>query len=138
MGYIIEISFDIIKHSNVSEMESQIIGYAIDLNCESHYCFYEMEKGKRNHQIVSVIFNENEIFNCAKFIKTIKKMKGLYHIECIYEDDMNCKLIYASKYYLKNIDKEKVVVYNKFKRERSYSDNETIILSPFKIQNEST
>jgi hypothetical protein len=74
-----------------------------------------------------VNFDDNEIFNCAQFIKKIKQITGLY-IECIYEDTLLCKLIYASQYYLTNIDKEKVVLYNKFKRERSYSNNEEMIL----------
>ena len=61
-------------------------------------------------------------------IKSIKNTHGI-HIECIYEDENKCKLIYASNYYLKQIDKSCVIIYNKFKRERSLSDNEKIILA---------
>jgi hypothetical protein len=84
----------------------------------------------RNHCIIIINFEDDQIFNCAEFIKTIKKINGL-HIECIYEDTLICKLIYASQYYLKNIDKDKVVTYNKFKRERGYSDNENMLLDVF-------
>jgi len=130
MGYNVEIAFDMIKHSNVSELKQIISSFALDFNCDHYYYHYDMENGvkfNRNHCIVIVNFNDDETFNCAGFIKTIKKINGL-HIECIYEDTLVCKLIYASQYYLKNIDKNKVIVYNKFKRERSHSDNEKMIL----------
>ena len=130
MGYNVEVAFDMKKHSNVSEMKETISSFALDFNCHHYYYQYEMinnAKMNRNHCIIIVNFDDDQIFNCAKFIKTIKKINGL-HIECIYEDTLLCKLIYASQYYLKNIDKDKVIIYNKFKRERGYSDNENMIL----------
>jgi hypothetical protein len=54
-------------------------------------------------------------------------MKTL-HIECIYDDEIVCKLIYASQYYQTTMEKDKAIKYNKFKRERSLSDNEKMIL----------
>ena len=130
MGYNVEIAFDMIKHSNVSELKETISSFALDFNCDHYYYHYEMEndvKFKRNHCVVIVNFDDNETFNCARFVKTIKRINGL-HIECIYEDTLLCKLIYASQYYLKNVDKDKVIIYNKFKRERSHSDNENMLL----------
>jgi len=130
MGYNVEVAFDMIKHSNVSEMKETISSLALDFNCDHYYYQYEMinnAKMNRNHCIIIVNFEDDHIFNCARFIKTIKKINGL-HIECIYEDTLLCKLIYASQYYLKTIDKDKVIIYNKFKRERGYSDNENMIL----------
>ncbi len=67
------------------------------------------------------------MFDCSTLVKKLKKMTDL-HIECIYEDSIICKLIYASKYYLSNIERENVIKYNKFKRERGFSDNENMIL----------
>ena len=130
MGYNVEVAFDMIKHCNVSEMKEKISSFALDFDCDHYYYQYEMinnAKMNRNHCIIIVNFNDDQIFNCAEFIKTIKKINGL-HIECIYEDTLLCKLIYASQCYLKNIDKDKVIIYNKFKRERGYSDNENMIL----------
>lgn len=134
MGYNIEISFDISKHNNITDIKTEITNLALDYNCENYYyynCEYdESHKFPRNHYIIAVEFNDNNIFDCSNFLKLIKKQPGI-HIECIYEDenDIKCKLIYASKYYLKQIDKSCVIVYNKFKRERSHSDNEKIILA---------
>lgn len=132
MGYTIEISFDILKHKDVSSLKERITGLALDLDCDHYYYFYETEhfiQIPRNHCIIAVQFLENNLFQCADFIKKIKKIQNV-HIECIYEDDILCKLIYASRYYLQNVDKRTVVVYNKFKRERSYSDNESLLLQP--------
>jgi hypothetical protein len=130
MGYNIEIAIDIVKHPNLSELKSGIVELAFDNSCEYYYYLYEMEGGckfKRNHCIIVFNFEEDNILECSKFLKKIRKMKEL-HIECIYEDTIVCKLIYASHYYLSTIEKENVIKYTKFKRERSYSDNENMLL----------
>jgi hypothetical protein len=81
----------------------------------------------RNHCIMVINFDDEQIFNCAAFLKLIKRLKT-FHIECIYEDDIVCNLIYASKYYQTTMGKDRAIKYNKFKRERSLSDNEKMIL----------
>lgn len=132
MGYTIEISFDILKHSNVSSLKQQMIDLAVEMDCHYQYSYYEYEKehgNPRHHCIIAVHFLDETLFACAKFIKTIKKIRDV-NIECIYEDDILCKLIYASNCYLKHVDKRTVVGYNQFKRERSYSDNESMLLEP--------
>jgi hypothetical protein len=131
MGYNIEISVDMAKHPDFSRFKSEIVDFALDSGCDHYYYLYEMEGGgqrKRNHCIIVVNFNDDEIFNCSKFLKTIRKMKEL-HIECVYEDSLVCKLIYASQFYQTKMDREKVTKYNKFKRERSLSDNEKLLLN---------
>ena len=130
MGYNVEIAFDMIKHGNVSELKEIISSFALDFNCDHYYYHYEMEndvKFKRNHCVVIVNFDDNETFNCARFVKTIKRINGL-HIECIYEDNIACKLIYASQYYMTTMEKDTAIKYSKFKRERSLSDNERVLL----------
>jgi hypothetical protein len=130
MGYNIEISVDVVKHPDFSQMKSEIVDFALETGCDHYYYLYEMEGGsqrKRNHCIIVVNFDEEQIFNCSKFLKTIKKMKDL-HIECIYEDSIVCKLVYASRFYQTIMDREKAVRYNAFKRERSFSDNEKMLL----------
>lgn len=130
MGYNIEVSFDLTKHANVSELKRTITDRALDMNCDHYYYIYEMERDcriPRNHCIIVVNYDDDFILQCSNFIKQMKQMKGV-HIECIYDDIIACKLVYASQHYLTTIDKDKVIKYNKFKRERSYSDNEKIIL----------
>jgi len=130
MGYNIEVSIDLLRHTNISEVKKTISDSALDYECNYYYYLYEMDGGSkipRNHCIMVINFGDEQIFNCADFLKLIKKMKNL-HIECIYEDVIVCKLIYASQYYQTTMEKDKAIKYNKFKRERSLSDNEKIIL----------
>jgi hypothetical protein len=131
MGYNIEVSFNLAKHNNVSEFKKSIVDYALDYNCDHYYYLYESEincKIPRNHCIIVINFQEAEIFDCSTFLKMIKKMKDI-DIECIYDDEIECHLLYASKYYLTQMDKDKAIKYNKYKRERASSDNDKMILS---------
>jgi hypothetical protein len=136
MGYNIEISFDLLKHN--IETKNEITDLALQYNCDHYSYLYDTEgkcKIPRNHCIIVVNFKDEKqyIYDCANFLKIIKKNKDL-HIECIYDDKIECTLLYASKYYLRTIDKDKVVKYNKNKNDKCYSDNELIILDPiFKI-----
>jgi len=132
MGYNIEISINILQHTNHTEIKKEISDLALSYECNNYYYLYEMEGGckiPRNHFVMVINFDNDQIFNCADFLKVIKKMKK-YHIECVYEDDIVCKLLYASRYYQSTMEKDGVIKYNKYKRERSLSDNEKIILEP--------
>lgn len=131
MGYNIEVAIDIMKHPNVSEIKSYVTNMALDFDCDHYYYIYDYQgncKQIRNHCIIVINFEEEFIFQCASLVKELKKNTGL-HIECIYEDNIVCKLIYASKYYLSTMEKDNIVKYNKFKRERAFSDNENMILN---------
>jgi hypothetical protein len=130
MGYNIEVSFDISRHANITEVKKQIADYALDLECEFYYYLYEVEdrcRIPRNHCVMVINFDDEQIFNCAKFLKIVKRIKDI-HIECIYDDEIMCNLLYASKYYQTTMDKENAIKYNKNKRERSLSDNEKMLL----------
>jgi hypothetical protein len=132
MGYNIEVSFSMIKHPNTSEIKREITDLAIEFNCDNYYYLYEMEgnsKIPRNHCVIVINFSDEETFSCSKFLKKLRKTKGIY-IECIYDDNIECNLLYASQYYLTTIDKQNVIKYNKNKRERSLSDNDKTVLEP--------
>lgn len=133
MGYNIEVSINLLQHNNITEVKKEIADCALDYECDHYYYLYEMEGGckiPRNHCVMVINFDDTEIFNCGKFLSLLKEKKNL-HIECIYEDDTLCKLIYASKYYQTNMmNKDNIIKYNKFKRERNLSENEKIILEP--------
>jgi hypothetical protein len=130
MGYNIEVAFNVLKQSNVQEIEDKIINMAIDNNCNFYYDDFEFQtniKFQRNHYVVTINFN-NDINYIVKFIKNIRKIKGTY-IESIYEDKSS-QLLYASQYYTtQNMDKHLATKYKLNKRERSYSEDDTIILN---------
>jgi hypothetical protein len=130
MGYNIEVAIDILKHPNISEIKKNVTTMAIDYNCDHYYYLYDYQgncKQTRNHCIIVINFTDEFIFECSELVRILRKKNEL-HIECIYEDSIVCKLIYASKYYLSNMERENVIKYNKFKRERGFSDNENMIL----------
>jgi len=130
-GYIIELSFNFLKHGNVEELKDYIHELALVYFCSDFYTMDEMIchdkiQHKRTHRIVVCHFLGTEDF--TQFIKVVKKIKEIY-IECIYEDRHVCKLIYASSEYLKNSTRDSVLKYKTFRRERSYSEEENMILS---------
>jgi len=132
MGYNIEISFNILKNPNTSQMEKDIISIALANSCNHFHNFYEMENGHipRNHSVFTTNFDENKIEYILGFLRDIKKTKGLY-IESIYDDETN-KLLYASTYYLTTLGKQTASQFKKEKRVRSYSEDELIILNELK------
>jgi hypothetical protein len=129
MVFNIEVSFNILKHNSVIEIEQIIINLAGKYNCHSYYSITEMENNfykNRNHIIFVISFDIIDIKLLEGFIKEIKKMRNVY-IESLYEDDIICKLIYASQSYLSTIDKDKVLLYNK--RKRAYSEDEITLFN---------
>ena len=129
MGYNNEVSFNMLKHTNVSEMEQTIISLAKNCHCTFFYSYCEMERNvaiQRNHMVITVHF-ENNMDHLLIFLHHIKKRKGIY-IESIYNEETN-QLLYASPYYLTIMDKFMSKKYQSNKRSRSYSEDETIILN---------
>ena len=92
----------------------------------------QLEDSNGIHSITVVSFLKNQILTLSHFIKEIKRNK-CYFIECIYEDNIKTKLIYATDYYLKTIDKSIRIDYSNFKRNRSYSEDEILLLQQIKV-----
>lgn len=125
MSFRIEISFDIRKTKNVTEMKELIKNLSIKYNADM--CFFDHEimgHGRtinRNHAIAIAYFSEQD--KIINFIKTIKKINGIY-IECVGMDDGLFILIYASKKYLNFMDK--------FKAKEYISDKKKLLNGPYK------
>lgn len=125
MTYRIEISFDLRKTKNITEMKKNIRNIAI--KNENDICFFEHEFGgrgrtiNRNHVIAIIYFPEQQ--NLLNFIKNIKKVSGIY-IESVGIDDCKFELIYASKKYLNFMDK--------FKAKDYVNDKKKMLLGPHK------
>lgn len=100
MGYNIEISFNLIKNSNVTKILEMIKQYAYKFNCQDIYNDYELEMNqqfKRSHCVITINFEKTDILYLIEFLKFIKTQKYLY-IETIYNEISN-KIIYTSQYY---------------------------------------
>jgi hypothetical protein len=130
MGYSIEVSFNILKHSSVTETQNFILNLATTYGCISCYVDYEFETNvqyKRNHNIIVINFENANIYKLIEFLKKIKITSGIF-IETIFDDNMNM-ILYASKYYVTHkMDKLLAKEYSKNKRIRSYSEDDTLIL----------
>jgi hypothetical protein len=129
-GYNIEISINMIKETKYSEIESMIQYIAKSYDCDDIYCFTEEDGSRkipRYHCIYSINFLDENFNNLIKFLKNIKQCKST-HIECIYNNNNNYKLLYASSYYLNNIDREVSKKYKQFIKDKQFTPNESILL----------
>ena len=129
MGFSIDISLQPCKQTNTSSLKEIIIQKANILGSTDIYNFHETEKHNnkfKNNNIICCQFDYENIDNLAKFIIFTKKLSNT-HIECVYEDDINYRVIYASSHYIKNMNKEYAKIYKSNKRKRAYSDTEYIL-----------
>jgi hypothetical protein len=131
MGYNIEVSFDILKNSSVTELQNMVRNFAEECGCETFYQDYEYDhytQFTRNHCVMSVEFSQTNISNFLQFLKFIKHKEGLF-LELIY-DDIAHLIVYASPYYItQKMNKSTSKIFIKERRERSYSDDENMILN---------
>ena len=134
MGYSIEVSFNILKNSSVTEIKNMIINGAEECGCDSFHDDYEYDSHtqfKRNHCVITLNFLKTDITDLIRFIKFIRSRCDI-HLESIY-DDNEYYILYASQYYItQKMDKCHGKTYKKEKRERSYSDDENMILQTIK------
>jgi hypothetical protein len=129
MGYNVEISINILKETKFSEVDKTIQDIAEFYSCDNIYSLSEEDGTKkipRYHCIYVISFIDDNFDNLIKFLKFIKKNKSSY-IECIYENDIY-KLLYASSFYLKSIDKELSKTYKQFIKDKNFTPNETKLL----------
>ena len=130
MGYNVESSVNILKHTNITEVQNKIKEIANDSVCNFFYENYEFENNKqmkRTNYMFTTHFEKDQMINFLYFIKNIKKIPGIY-IENVYDDDANV-LLYASKYYQRcMMNTHLAQKYNVNKRIRSYSEDDTKIL----------
>lgn len=132
MGYNIEVSFNTLKNS-IFETQEFIIRTALENGCNYYYSDFEFENNlcyNRNHCVITLSFqsyNDN-IDYIIKFLKIIRNIKGIY-IESIYDNDTN-NILFASKFYLTQMmDKHIAKMYKLNKRERTYSEDDTLIMN---------
>jgi hypothetical protein len=133
MVFNIEISINLMKHSNVTEIENEVVGLAKEYNCEDVYTFSEAEWDSKLSICKSILvftFSKDNMMYFLDFIKIMKKNKDI-HIECIYNDELLTKLIYASSNYQKTTHKIRNNQHKSFKRSRSFSEEEKMILKLF-------
>lgn len=137
MGTIIlELSFLLYKASGISDIQ-ETIQYVIDkCQIQKYYLDFEIENRKRLQEkgVYTIHFEDNDmtIKDILFFLRKIKKIPNTY-LECIYRDNVRCDIIYASKYYLSQMEMDTREMYNHGKKSRSYSETEFEILKGIDI-----
>ena len=121
MGYAIELSFDIRNSGSVVSQKQRRRQLATDYLCNIQYFMHEIEGYRktttRNDVVQVVIFETEKLENFLGFVKAVRKDREV-HVECIYQDDRTCDLLYASPKYLRRIEKTFAKNYkNKLKTE---------------------
>jgi hypothetical protein len=141
MAYNIEVSFNTLKH-NISETRDLIISIALENGCNYYYNDFEFENNlryNRNHCVITLCFQNSDpnIDYIVKFLKIIRTIKGIY-VESIYDNDTN-NILFASKFYLTQMmDKHIAKTYKLNKRERSYSEDDTLIMNTMQKHNQTS
>ena len=99
MGYAIELSFDIRNSGSVVSQKQRRRQLATDYLCNIQYFMHEIEGYRktttRNDVVQVVIFETEKLENFLGFVKAVRKDREV-HVECIYQDDRTCDLLYAS------------------------------------------
>ena len=131
MGYNIEVSFNILKNGSVTKLLEDVKNCAENCLCEDFYEDYEFENKtqfQRRHCVISIRFSQSKLNNMREFLNTIKKNSMVY-VELIY-DETNHSVLYVSQYFLtQKMDKHAAKKFKIEKRERTYSENEVMILN---------
>ena len=133
MGYTIELSFNIWKNANVSTLKSQIETFAWNHKCDDCYFIFEMDEKhprERNHCIVVIEFDEEQIKNIVQFVNDIINNKTEFYIESIHRNETLSKntIIHASPHYLTLMNYESKKKYKEMRKKRDYTTNDYLIL----------
>jgi len=129
MAYQIEISVNLNKVTNLSDIKNLLLNKANDCKLQDYYTIYEhIGKNRqiyRNHCVICFLFNEHDEL-LAEFIRYAKKMKNI-SIESVGLDKGKFELMYASKKYLNMMEKEYVEKYLSKKRANNLYKQDSVI-----------
>lgn len=129
MSYQIEISINLTKISNFSEIKKLLFEKAQECKVESYYSIFELfgknRRILRNHFILTCLFTDNDEL-LSDFIRFAKKIKNV-NIESVGFDTGKFELMYASKKYLNMMEKEFVERYLNLKRDNKLYKQDSII-----------
>ena len=129
MVYQLELSINLNKLTNLTEIKNILLKKADECKLEDYYIMYEHigrnRQIYRNHCVMVFLFTENDEL-LSDFIRYVKKIKHI-SIESVGLDECKFKLIYASKKYLNMMEKEFAEKYLNLKRENKLYKQDSII-----------
>ena len=104
MGYRIEVSLALKNLTSFTETKHKIVDKSKKNNCVYFYENYEKNKKKQKLIYTFIFEEENDIVSFIRYIKDTPKV----YIDSIYMEDPTVILLYASKEYIKIMDRDKV------------------------------
>jgi len=130
MTYLIELSYNLSKNTNLNENINKLLTKAEMCRLENFYKNYEfMGKNRkiiRNHCVLTFIFEEHMEL-VSEFIRYVKKLKVI-NIESVSYDNTVFQIIYASKKYLNFMEKEFALKYIKDRRNGNLFQQDSILM----------
>lgn len=131
MGYLLELSIDTKKTSNLSRLKNILVQEALKNKCEIYFFNYEfMGKNRRifrHHYILTFIFEEKD--ECVSdFIRYVKKTHKNVRFESIFYENCIYEIMYASNKYLNLMDKDKAKDYIEKRKSNNLFKNDSVII----------
>jgi hypothetical protein len=117
----IEISVKLTEHQFQNAIISDLKNTAFLYECSSFYYDYEIggktttNYMKRNHYIISVLFENGKPQNISGFIKYVDSLHKIY-LECVYENNIPYNIIFCSSYYRKHCLNKNITNYESIKK----------------------
>ena len=106
MGFAVELCFDARGAEGWEAQLERRRALAEEHGCDSQYFTHEIEgKGRqtlRSDAVQVVTFTDSGFDGFIAFIRALRALPRNC-IDCIYEDDTTCKLLYASPRYVRNM-----------------------------------
>ena len=135
MTYQIEISINLNKIKNLSEIKNNLLEKAEQCRLIDNYSIFEHigenRKVFRHHCVLTLIFEEHDEL-LSEFIKFSKNIKNI-NIESVgFDSGGKFKLMYASKKYLNIMEKQFMFDYINLKKQKKLYKQQSII---YKILN---
>lgn len=135
MTYQIEISINLNKIKNLTEIKNNLLEKAEQCRLIDNYTIFEHigenRKVFRNHCILTLIFEEHDEL-LSEFIKFSKNIKNI-NIESVgFDSGGKFNLMYASKKYLNIMEKQFMFDYINLKKQKKLYKQQSII---YKILN---
>lgn len=120
MGFAVELCFDTRGANGWQSQLYERRALAEEHGCDIQYFTHEIEgKGRqtlRSDGVQVITFADNAFNGFIAFICALRKLPRNC-IECIYEDDTTCNLLYASPQYVRRMSLDEARAFRKERRD---------------------
>jgi len=137
MGYMVEVSFDTGRRSDVSALQTSLRSIAVSFGGDTGFFVHEIEGRGRTTIEQNCVYTtefesddeheEDSVKRCKQFLYTVSRLDRVY-VETV-SNTAGYKMIYASHKYLKRMGKDAKKFYNATRKDVKVSESEKDMLS---------